>query len=53
MTAVDACQKAQLITSGLARRQAGIHRYVWRVEALDKNGKVLARTLTEGSFPMH
>ncbi len=28
-----------------------IHRYVWTIEALDKSGKMLARTATEGRFP--
>jgi phosphatidylethanolamine-binding protein (PEBP) family uncharacterized protein len=29
-----------------------IHRYVWTIEALDKSGKIVARTIVEGSFPM-
>ena len=29
------------------------HRYVWTIEALDKGGKVLARTSAEGRFPQH
>lgn len=28
-----------------------VHRYVWRIEALDKDGKVIARTAAEGRFP--
>jgi phosphatidylethanolamine-binding protein (PEBP) family uncharacterized protein len=30
-----------------------VHRYVWRIEALDKNGKVISRTITERRFPVH
>jgi len=30
-----------------------IHRYVWRIEALDKAGKFIARTTIEGRFPVH
>jgi phosphatidylethanolamine-binding protein (PEBP) family uncharacterized protein len=29
-----------------------VHRYVWSIEALDKSGKVIARTTTEGRFPV-
>jgi phosphatidylethanolamine-binding protein (PEBP) family uncharacterized protein len=28
------------------------HRYVWTIEAIDKNGKLIARTTAEGRFPM-
>jgi phosphatidylethanolamine-binding protein (PEBP) family uncharacterized protein len=32
---------------------AGVrHRYVWRIEALDKSGKIIAHTTTEGRFPV-
>lgn len=27
------------------------HRYIWSIEALDKDGKTLARTTSEGPFP--
>jgi phosphatidylethanolamine-binding protein (PEBP) family uncharacterized protein len=30
-----------------------VHRYVWTIEALDKSGKVIARTTTEARFPVH
>ena len=30
-----------------------VHRYVWRIEALDKAGKFIAGTTTEGRFPVH
>jgi phosphatidylethanolamine-binding protein (PEBP) family uncharacterized protein len=29
-----------------------LHRYVWTVEALDKSGKIIARTAAEGRFPV-
>lgn len=29
-----------------------VHHYVWTVEALDGKGKVLAKAMAEGSFPM-
>jgi phosphatidylethanolamine-binding protein (PEBP) family uncharacterized protein len=28
-----------------------LHRYVWTIEALDKSGKIVARTTAEGRFP--
>ncbi|GGF65927.1 hypothetical protein GCM10007301_27030 [Azorhizobium oxalatiphilum] len=29
-----------------------VHRYIWSIEALDASGQVLARTETEGRFPL-
>ena len=29
-----------------------IHRYVWMIEALDKNGKIVARATAKGHFPV-
>ena len=28
-----------------------VHRYIWTIEALDKAGKIVARTAAEGRFP--
>jgi phosphatidylethanolamine-binding protein (PEBP) family uncharacterized protein len=29
------------------------HRYIWTIEALDRSGKIVARTTAEGPFPVH
>ena len=29
-----------------------LHRYVWTIEALDRSGKIVARTTAEGRFPV-
>jgi phosphatidylethanolamine-binding protein (PEBP) family uncharacterized protein len=52
MSDKDAPPEGEINYIGPCPPSGAVHRYVWSIEALDKSGKAIARTTTEGRFPV-